>query len=132
VVATNNAAVLHYVLYLDPTVYNANARTTKLNVRLVATPNTTAPAVTFTAGLYPIATYNSGLGTGVRIETLGTVIAGSTAPVVSPAATAASTATSGDFNFPTAGAYALAVATSGVPAANAVTDLFVQLEMRQV
>jgi hypothetical protein len=126
------ASVGLHVIYLDPTAYNANARTTKLQLRSVVIPNAVAPAVTFTAGLYPIATFGGASGLGPVIATLGTVVTGSTAPVVSPSAAALTTATSGDLYFPAAGGYVLAVATSGVPAANSVTELSVNLEMRQV
>jgi hypothetical protein len=123
---------VHGLVDLDPTVFAANARTTKLNLRLRATVNAVAPAVTFTAGLYPIATYGGAAGAGPSILTLGTVVSGSTVAIGSPLAAATVGAASGDFNFPSAGAYMLGVVTSGTTAASSVTDLIAHLDVRQV
>jgi hypothetical protein len=129
---TVGASVAATAFYLDPTLYNANARTTKLNLRLTATPNAVAPAITFTAGLYPITTYGGAAGSGPSIATVGTIVSGSSTPIISPGAAATSTGTSGDFNFPAAGMYHLAIITSGAGAANSITELTANLDMRQV
>jgi hypothetical protein len=129
---TIGASVAATVFYLDPALYNANARTTKLNLRLTATPNAVAPGVTFTAGLYPVTTYGGAAGSGPNIAAVGTIVSGSSTPIVTPGAAATATGTSGDFNFPAAGMYHLAVITSGTTAANSITELTANLDMRQV
>ena len=120
------------VFYLNPSFYNANSRVTKLNLRLTAIPNAVAPAITFTAGLYPVSTYGGASGAGPTIASVGTIVSGSSTPIASPSAAALTTATSGDFNFPAAGGYTLIVITNGTPAAGSLTELNAYLEMRQV
>src|ERR1044072_9528763 len=71
-----NALVRSHLFYLDPNAYLANARATKLNIRAMAVPNAVAPAITFTAGLYPVATWGGGAGLSPLVQTLGAVIAG--------------------------------------------------------
>lgn len=129
---TANSAPWFCMLYLDPTDYNANTRNTKLRVRNVLIPSG-APAVTFTVGLYPIATYTAaGGGVHPRVATLGTVVTGSTASIASPSSGVVTKVDSSDFNFPAAGAYVMAVQQSGQPAAGTVTDIIASLQMRQV
>lgn len=121
------------LLELDPADFNANTRTTKLRLRFTAVTNAVAPAVNYTAGLYPIATYGGAAGAGPTIATVGTVVTGSTAVISTPAAAGRATpAVSTDFNFPAAGAYLLGVVPSGAAAVNAVVHLIVTLEFRQV
>lgn len=115
--------------YLDSTDYTVSGLTPKLRVRGTVLTNGTAPAMTFTFGLYPIT--SSGAATTLTI-TAGTVVTGSTAAVASPSANAATTAVGSDFTFPSAGAYALAVAASAAMAGNASAAIHVRLEMRHV
>jgi hypothetical protein len=121
-----------FAIELDPAIYNANSRTTKLRLQLTAFTNAVAPAITFTVGLYPIATYGGASAAAPLIATLGAVVSGSTAAVASPAAAGRTPGVGADFNFPAAGAYVIAVAVSGASAANSLTQLVAQLEMRQV
>lgn len=129
---TAAAAPWLVLLYLDPADFNANARTTKLRLRVAAVPSI-APAMTFTVGLYPVSSYTApGGGVHPRVNiTAGTALTGSTVAIASPANAALTVATSGDFNFPAAGAYAIGILTSAVPAANSVTDFAVTVQMRQ-
>jgi len=60
IVNSGNASPADVALYLDPTAFTANTRTTKLRIRYVVFTNSTAPAITYTVGLYPIATYGGG------------------------------------------------------------------------
>lgn len=129
---TANTAPWAILLWLDPSDFTANARSTRLRVRAVAVPSG-APAVTFTVGLYPVATYNApGGGVHSRVNTLGTVVSGSTAAIASPSSGVATKVDSSDFTFPAAGAYVLGVQTSGTPAASTVTDIVASLAVRQV
>lgn len=132
-IAFNNAnsAVWAIQLYLDPADYAANARSTRLRVRAVAVPSV-APAVTFTVGLYPVATYTTGASIHPRVATLGTVVSGSTAAIASPAVGVVTKVDSSDFSFPAAGAYVLGIAMVATPAATSVTDIVASLQMRQV
>ena len=132
IVNSGNASPADVALYLDPTAFTANTRTTKLRIRYVVFTNSTAPAITYTVGLYPIATYGGGLGQGPFVASVGTVVTGSTANIVSPGAAAATTAVTSDFNFPAAGQYLLGVAPSTTAATNSVQHHVAYLEMRQV
>src|SRR4051812_49012042 len=41
------ATVANHAIYLDPAIYGANSRLTKLQLRAAAIPNAVAPAITF-------------------------------------------------------------------------------------
>lgn len=97
--------------------------TTKLRLRTVFQAQNTAPAVTITVGLYPVAI-------GTSILTLGTVISGSTVSFASPAANTLTTSDSTDFTIPTDGYYAVGYIVSGTPAAGASFQY--QLQVRNV
>lgn len=89
--------------------YAVAGLTTKLNVEVTVATNSSLPAVTITAGLYPITVSTNNY-------TFGTVLAGSTVAVATPGASIFTTpANSGDFTFPANGAYGLGVIVSGTP-----------------
>lgn len=121
--------LLFGVVYIDPNDYLVTGLTTKLRTRVVVSTNGTAPAITFTAGLYPV-TFSGGVG--LVIPTLGTVVSGSTAAVVSPSASTSTKADSSDYNVPSAGTYALGVAFSGTTANNSFGNIVLRLAYRHV
>lgn len=116
------------LFYLDGADYAVSGLTAKVRVRGTVFTNGTAPAITFTFGLYPVTMSNT---PGVTVTT-GTVTTGSTAAVVSPGANAATSAVSTDISIPTAGAYTLGVAASGSTAANANVVVQARLDLRHV
>lgn len=126
--ASNDAAGS---LYLDPADYLANTRTTKLRVVVSAQVNSTGPAQTLTVGLYPI-TSPTGGSSGVVGVTLGTVTSGSTVAFASPSANSQNHGNSGDFTFPAAGYYGIAVVVGGTTGANSGVALEADLQLRQV
>lgn len=71
--------------------------TTKLRLRAQASTAATAPAITFTFGLYPL---TSGGATTFQAYTLGTVVPGSTVAHVSPGTNGIVRGNSGDFTIP--------------------------------
>jgi hypothetical protein len=115
------------VFYFDDADYAISGRTTKLRVRAQVLVNATAPAITFTFGLYPVTV---GGGPAVVAFTAGTVVSGSTTAIASPGASAGSQANSGDFTIPSDGYHALCVALSGDPAANFRGLVSAQLQVR--
>jgi hypothetical protein len=129
--ASGNALVWDTLIHLDPVRYNANVRTTKLALRVAGVATLTGPGTTMTFGLYPIATYNQDPAFNARVDTVGAVVAGSTAAVATPAGSTFVTATSTDFNFPAAGAYLIAAVNSGAMAASTGFGAAVYLDMRQ-
>jgi hypothetical protein len=129
--ATGNALVWNTLIHLDPAKYNANARTTKLALRIAGAATPTGPGTTMTFGLYPIATFGQDPTFNPRVDSVGTVVTGSTAAIATPAASTFVTATSTDFNFPTAGAYLIAAVNSGAMAASTGFGAAVYLDMRQ-
>jgi hypothetical protein len=131
-VNTANATTHAHLLDLDPGLYTAGARVVKYNLKLDVITNAVAPAITYTAGLYPILTYGGASTQGPIIVTIGTVVAVSQAAVASPGAAARTAAASGDFTAPASGAYVIAVATSGTAATGEVAEFVTYLEMRQV
>lgn len=109
--------------------YEVAGKTQKLRLRAQVSANATAPAVTFTPGLYPVTVAG---GVGAITFTLGTVVTGSTVAIASPSASTVTQANSGDFTIPSDGAYVLGFACSGSPAANARGLLTAQLQTRNV
>ncbi|MGH2964391.1 MAG: hypothetical protein ACRDMH_03285 [Solirubrobacterales bacterium] len=106
-----------------------NGLTTKLLVRVEVAVNATAPAINYTAGLYPLTVAG---GSGILNFTAGTVVTGSTAAVNAPGASGTSVNNSGDFDVPSAGQYGIAVVTSGAMAANSAVLVSAQLLRRNV
>lgn len=117
-------------IYIDPADFpTVGSLATKLRIRGQISVNNTAPARTFTFGLYPI-TGPSG-ATGVITFTVGTVITGSDgATVASPSANSLNNLVGSDFAIPTAGYYAIGLVCSGAAAANSLLFITAQLEMR--
>jgi hypothetical protein len=116
-------------IYFDDADYTVGGKTQKLRVRAYALVNGTAPAITFTVGLYPITP--SG-GVDDFILTLGTVVPGSTAAIVTPSINTTSQANSGDFTIPADGAYGLGLVTSGTIANNSAVLIYATLQTRNV
>lgn len=118
-------------LYLDPAAFPGGSRTLKLRLQAAVITNAVAPAITFTFHLYAIATWGGASGAAPTVATLGS--SQGNVAIATPAAGGPSTVSaSSDFNFPSAGWYALAVVTSGTTAANSSTFPFVRLQRRNV
>lgn len=113
--------------YLDDADFTVASLTTKLRVRLTVSTNGTVPALTFTAGLYPV-TFSG--AADVLTATLGAVVASSTAAIASPAANGTTVAVSSDVNVPADGLYAFGVVTSATLTNNAAVFLTAQLQTR--
>jgi hypothetical protein len=111
------------VFYLDPADWPTSG---KVRLRVVAVTNTTAPAATFTVGLYPVTT--SGGGASAVTVTLGTAV--TTAAIPTPAASSQTTAVSGEIAVPAAGFYTLAVVIDTTMAANSSVMLRATAEGR--
>jgi hypothetical protein len=114
-----------YSFPLDPALYAAPAGKA-LKLRLLAWPitNAVAPAVTWTFGLYPVATWGGASTANPTIASVGTVVSGSTVAWTTPAAGGGATPVAATFAFPAAGFYVVGVVQSGgSTAAGAVTAL---------
>lgn len=116
-------------IYFDDADYTVASKTQKLRVRAQIACNATAPAITFTVGLYPVTVAG---GADTLTFTLGTVVAGSTVAFASPSASTIAQSNSGDLTIPSDGAYAFGFVTSGVPAANSASLISAQLQTRNV
>jgi hypothetical protein len=122
-----------WAFYLDPTEWAANTRTTKLRTRWGCITNAVAPGISFTCGLFPVATFGGASGANPMIASIGAVLTGSTVTFTTPSASnGGATQASTDFNAPAAGWYCFGVGASGVGAANSTITLTVTLMMRQV
>lgn len=127
------SGVVGRVFYLDPADWLAGSRTTKLRLRALMFTDAVAPGVTYTFGLYPVATFgNSGANLGATIATTSAVVSGSTAVFASPAANGGTRVDSTDFAAPAAGFYFIGLTISAASAANAYVILNARLQMRQV
>lgn len=104
-------------------------KTTKLRIRAQISCNATAPAITFTFGLYP---YTVAGGANTLVPTFGTVVAGSTVAVTTPSASTVTASASSDVTIPADGAYALGVVLSGGAAANSFQGFVATLDARNV
>lgn len=117
------------IIYFDDADFTLSGLTPKLRVRFQVATNATAPAITFTAGLYPVTVAG---GADAITYTAGTVVSGSTVAHATPSASTITAGTSGDFTVPSDGAFLLAVVTSGSIANNAVASCHAQLQVRAV
>ncbi len=118
-----------YLVALDGSDYSVSGLTAKYRIRAGIAVNATAPAKTFTIGLYPITV--AGAADTLTV-TLGTVTSGSTVAVASPSASASATSAGSDFTPPSSGVYALGVQLSGAPAASSAGLVYARLEVRHV
>lgn len=126
-------AQLGVATYLDPSMFAANTRTTKYRLRtMIAVNATPATGVTFTPGMYSIASIQGGAGIAPFVATAGTVTGSNGATVVSPAANSINPVDSGDFNAPSAGAFMFGTVTNAAIPANSAIAFVSQLFMRQV
>lgn len=105
-------------------------RTTYLRIRATLLTNATAPAITFTTGLYPV-TAAGGAASTVSV-TLGSVITGSTVAFASPAKETLGNGHTEDFAAPAAGYYALAVAVSGSAAASSSVAVRAAVQVHEI
>lgn len=119
-------------LYLDPADFAAGSRAVKYRVKATVITNAVAPANTTTVGLYPVATWGGASGAAPFVNTVGAVVAGSTAAVATPALSTRTEADSGDFAAPAAGYYVLGFASSGSLAAFSFVQVKSTLFVRQV
>lgn len=118
--------------YIAPAEWAITGMTTKMRLRVLATSNNVAPAITFTFGLYPIATSGGASGAAATIASVGTVVSGSTVAVASPPASARTPFTGSDFNAPAAGAYVLGFVTTSSMAAGSQVAVSVHVQYRRV
>lgn len=128
-VSANIYATAPALIYFDDADYTVGSLTQKLRVKCQVSANGTQPTITFTFGLYPV-TFSGGSTT--LTATLGTVIAGSTKAIASPAASSTTQGNSGDFTVPADGQYALGVVTNGTLTTSNASLLTAQLQTRNV
>lgn len=111
---------------------SAQGKTTKLNLVVTQlTGHGAAPAITYTYGIYPLAMSAAGAANTVQIDR-GTVVAGSTAAIASPAIDTRSRVSSGDFDLPSDGSYGFGCSYSGIPNASSGGVVFMSLRVRHV
>lgn len=108
------------IVYLDPAEH-LGFGTLYYRVKAIVATNATAPAITFTVGLYPVTA--SGGGSNTNTMTFGTVVSGSTVAFTTPSASTLNQGTSGEFVAPSAGFYALGVVLSGTSATSSATQI---------
>jgi hypothetical protein len=109
--------------------YAFGSLTTKLRLRAQLASNATGSGITYTVGLYPVAVAGAA---GALTLTLGTVVPGSQVSFVNPTASTVNQNNSGDFTIPSDGSHMLGFTTSGSAAANNVSLLSAQLQVRNV
>jgi hypothetical protein len=129
---SGSAVAKFYPFYFDPADWAASPRTTKLRVRAQVITNAVAPTVSYTTGLYPVATWGGASGASPTVATISAVVTGSTVAITTPSANTANQGNSGDFTAPASGWYVLAVVPSGTAAANSLQNIEAYLQMRQV
>lgn len=119
------------VFGLDPADFAVTGLSTKLRFVVSGLVNDTAPAMNFVFGLYPVGTPSGGLN--IINPNFGTVVSGSTVTFTAPGAnTSPGPTSSGDFDFPTAGRYGIAVNCSAAMTANSAVNFAVRLEVHNV
>jgi hypothetical protein len=119
-------------LWASSTDYSVNGKSTQLRLRSLISTGSTASAVNFSPGFYPVTTV-AGTPTAWTY-TLGTVITNSTFTYTTPATNSGFTGNSNSFAMSTLPSNHLttAVAVSGAMAANSSVQIHVWVEMRFV
>lgn len=116
------------IVPITSTDFSVANKTANMRIRAGWTTNAVAPTSTFTLGLYPI-TAVAGAAGNTNV-TLGTVLAGSTAALVAPAASSKNQIASTDFAVPTSDVYVLGVTTSvATTAASSYTTFQILLQV---
>lgn len=106
--ALNEIATFGY--YSSISGYSISGSTTKMSLRVVLNTNGKALGITLTFGLYPVTSSGS---SGLMVITAGTVVSGSTCVFTTPPASTTTSVSSGTFDPPADGLYAIGVAQSG-------------------
>ncbi len=128
--SANSTANVNSGLYLDDADYNVTGGPVpKLRLRATCLPNATAPAITFTFGLYPVTVAGAA---DTLTMTLGTVVTGSTVAIASPPASTVTPGVGTDFTFPADGYYVLGVVYSGTLANNSTVNMQCALQLHHV
>lgn len=115
--------------WFDPADLAVSGLTAMLRLRFVLGTNNTAPAVNFTASLYPV-TVIAGTA-GVIAINVGAATA-TTPTITAPALNTITQVVSGDFAAPAAGTYILAVGSSGTMAASSFITATMVLQAHHV
>lgn len=116
------------IIDFDDADFTVGGLTQKLRLRAMVLSNATAPAITFTFGLYPVTV--AGAADLLNI-TLGTVVSSSTLAIASPSASTVTRGTpTADFTVPADGVYCLGVVTSGTIANNSFVSCHAYLQSR--
>ena len=130
-IANSNAAASSGAFYINASELAIAGKTTKLNLQATINTNATSVGtVTYTAGLYPVATV--GGAADVSTITFGTVTSGSTVAFANPATSTSTTSTSGDFDCPDSGPFVMAVANSAQGATDSRVMMILCLRVRHV
>jgi hypothetical protein len=116
--------------YLDPADYAVPGLTTKYRIRASLLTNATAPAITFTFGLYPITAVAG--GANKTKLTKGTVTTGSTVAFATQAKELRAQGVSTEFTAPAAGYYAIGIVLSGTAAVSSHELASAHLQVRNV
>lgn len=118
-------------IYIDPADFpTVDGLAAKLRIRAQVFVNDVAPTGNYTFGLYPVTRPATSGGTGLVIYTVGTVIAGSTVALNTPAADSSNNVVGADFAMPAAGHYVVGVVTTATVAASSHLHISTQLQMR--
>lgn len=109
------------IFYIDDADFPAvGGLVAKLRVRATLHCNDVAPTGNFTFGLYPVTRPASSGGAGLCVYTIGTLVPGSAAPIITaPAADSSNTVVGSDFAIPADGYYILAFVSTATVAASA-------------
>jgi hypothetical protein len=119
------------VLYIDPGDYpSVNGLTTKLRLRIGLAVNDVAPTGNYTFGLYPVTRPATSGAAGLCTYTMGTVVAGSTVAINTPAADSNNNVVSADFAIPAAGFYVMGFVSSAAVAASSHIHIGAVLQQR--
>jgi hypothetical protein len=120
--------VYNHARYFDPADYAVTGRSVKYRLWAGVVTNATAPAVTLTYSLNPVATW--GTASTPTVATIGSALA--SVVITSPAASSRVIGTPVEFDAPAAGWYVFTIAISATTATNPMMAHFMELKVRQV
>lgn len=119
------------IIYINSTDYAVNGVSAKMRIRVTLAVNDVAPTGNYTFGLYPITRPGTSGGAGLAIYTMGTVVAGSTIAINTPAADSHNQVVSAEFDKPADGFYVLGFVSTATVAASSLLHICAQLQLRE-
>lgn len=129
--ASGDANATQAIIYIDSADWSISGKTTKLNLQAMCNTNATSlGTITFICRMYAVSAVAGGADTSSL--TIGSAVSGSSVTFTNPSTSTSTTSTSGDFNLPANGIYALGINNDATPATDSRATFNLVLRIRHV